>query len=619
MKKILPVILTILISLNAQALFEVKDASDNTVFSISNDGMRVINAGDTMMVISTSEARISLGNSKGLSRSFSVSTNTTGKGALANVLEVTTDATSMREGVLGERYTDFSPENIFIGLNSGMNTTPLNETMGENNVFLGNESGRINTTGAANVFIGYKSGYSNDTGFKNCFIGQESGFTNYNGRDNVFMGYRAGYLNYNGDFNVFIGKSAGNMNTSGDRNVFIGNEAGLANTTGWGNTYVGEQSGYINSEGYGNSYFGRYVGESNEGNYNTCSGYESIVANQTGSYNSCYGAFSGKWNYSSGSSNALFGYRAGYGTAVFTNTYNNNSFFGTESGFSTATGSNNAYFGYQAGYSVTTGSGNVFLGYQAGYNETGSELLYIDNSNTSQPLIWGDFDANWIKINGDFDVKDLARVGGLRVIQGAIIDESLTAGNTTINGTFSTSGTAAFNGTRTSVIHPVGQTTNGLFIQSTYNSNTDSWHFYQSTGDNLTLWYNTTLRGTWNLTTGVYTSSSDKRFKKNIEELTKVIGKVMLLQPKKYNFISQKNNDDKYIGLIAQDVEKLFPEFVMYNEEADAYTMDYAGLSVVAIQAIKEQQEKIEQLEMKIDKLSSLQAEIEEIKKLLNK
>jgi hypothetical protein len=77
---------------------------------------------------------------------------------------------------------------------------------------------------------------------------------------------------------------------------------------------------------------------------------------------------------------------------------------GHESLKTNTTGSQNTVFGKQAGYSNLTGSGNVFLGYQAGYNETGSNKLYIDNSNTSTPLIHGDFDTNKVTINGDMTV-----------------------------------------------------------------------------------------------------------------------------------------------------------------------------------------------------------------------
>lgn len=408
------VTLTILLSaLNAQSLFEIKDASDNTVFSISDDGLRVFNLGDTLMVISASEIRANLSNSKdrGLSRSFSISTNTTGKGPLANVLEVTTDNTIMREGSLGEEYTNFSPRNIFLGLNAGANTLQL-------------KNGKW-------------------SGSDNVFIGNYSGVTNYSGQNNVFMGFESGYNNYDGDYNVFIGYTAGNQNTSGNRNVFIGYEAGVGNGSGSSNTFVGEASGSANTGGIGNSLYGRNAGFSNStGDYNTIVGYESNTANQTGSYNSCFGVESSKWNYLSGSSNSIFGYRAGYGIAVGSNTYSNNSYFGTQSGFSTTTGSNNSYFGYQSGYSNNTGSGNVFIGYQAGYNEIGSQFLYIDNSNTTQPLIWGDFDGDIVKINADFSVKYHTDLPSLDVDQTLRVDGATylnagvdVVGNSTIDGT----------------------------------------------------------------------------------------------------------------------------------------------------------------------------------------
>ena len=64
----------------------------------------------------------------------------------------------------------------------------------------------------------------------------------------------------------------------------------------------------------------------------------------------------------------------------------------------------NIFIGHQAGYANIIGSGDIFIGYQAGYNETGSNKLYIDNSNTTTPLIYGEFDNNFITINGDLIV-----------------------------------------------------------------------------------------------------------------------------------------------------------------------------------------------------------------------
>ena len=461
MKKLyIIVVLLLTIVLNAQALFEVKDANDSTVVEIADDGLRVFNDGDTLMVISASEIRANLTNSKNraLSRSFAVTTAASGKiGEKVDVLEVTTDATKMREGGVGDEYTDFSPQNIFLGLHAGQDNT------GSNNVFLGNDAGFSNTTGGVNVFIGFEAGYSNVGKVSNTYVGHAAG-KGSTGDMNCFFGYASGYTN-TGNKNSFFGQNSGSMSGVSSNNCFFGYSAGVQ-CEGDANVMIGSRSGYLNE----------------------------------------------------------------------------------------------------------LGVGNVFIGYMSGENETGSNKLYIDNSDTSTPLIYGEFDTNLL----------------------------------------------TFNTNKTHLKHPMGQTTNGLFIQSTYSDNTDSWHFYQSTADHLTLWYNTTLRGTWNLSTGVYSSSSDKRFKKNIEELTQVMDKVMLLQPKKYNFISQNDNDDKYIGLIAQDVERLFPEFVLYNEEADAYTMDYSSLSVVAIQALKEQQVVINDLKKENKSLSERLDEIEFLLKKLN-
>ncbi len=65
----------------------------------------------------------------------------------------------------------------------------------------------------------------------------------------------------------------------------------------------------------------------------------------------------------------------------------------------------NVFVGYNAGKNAP-GHRNVFIGYQAGRDETGSEKLYIDNSSTPNPLIYGDFLTNELTINGSLAIKD---------------------------------------------------------------------------------------------------------------------------------------------------------------------------------------------------------------------
>ena len=62
-----------------------------------------------------------------------------------------------------------------------------------------------------------------------------------------------------------------------------------------------------------------------------------------------------------------------------------------------------------------------FLGYNSGRNETGSNKLYIENSNSSTPLIGGDFSTNKLGVNTDITaITHTLTVGGT-----AKIDEVL--------------------------------------------------------------------------------------------------------------------------------------------------------------------------------------------------
>ena len=67
-------------------------------------------------------------------------------------------------------------------------------------------------------------------------------------------------------------------------------------------------------------------------------------------------------------------------------------------------GSQNTALGVGAGSANVQGTGNIFVGYMAGSQETGSNKLYIDNSSTADPLIYGDFDTDSVTVNGDVKI-----------------------------------------------------------------------------------------------------------------------------------------------------------------------------------------------------------------------
>jgi hypothetical protein len=239
--------------------------------------------------------------------------------------------------------------NTFYGQGAGANTT------GTYNTFMGAYAGYYNTTGYQNTFLGQGAGFYNTTGLQNTFVGQQTGVSNTNGYYNTMMGTYAGYYNTTGYFNTFMGQGAGFSNTTGRENTFIGFSSGISNTTGYRNTFIGQGAGFSNTAGGSNVFMGRYAGY-----YNT-----------------------------TGTSNVFMGSHAGY---------------------SNTTGYNNIFMGSYAGYSNSTGSGNVFLGHNAGYNETGDEKLYIDNTSTSTPLIYGDFGANYLVFNNKVGINSTKTV-----------------------------------------------------------------------------------------------------------------------------------------------------------------------------------------------------------------
>ena len=147
-------------------------------------------------------------------------------------------------------------------------------------------------------------------------------------------------------------------------------------------------------------------------------------------------------------------------------------------------------------------------------------------------------------------------------------------------------------------------------------SNNNYWTFFVSnnTGE-LELYYKGDKRGGFDDVSGGYTPVSDMNLKSNIRNMDSVLDKVMKTQPSIYNFTSEEFGKD-YIGFVAQDMEKLFPELVSKGKVGDTdkelYTMDYSAIGTLAIQAIKEQQVMIEELkknnqllESKIEGLSA--------------
>jgi len=539
MRKCIIFILAGAFCLFAETLFEVKDASNNTVFKISEDGLRVFNLGDTLMVISADAIRANISSSKGLSRTFSVTTNSA-KGSGLDLMRLTSDSTrfwisdsgsgfgvssltsakeksvatdflkvsnintQMREGSSGERYTDFSPENIFLGLNAGINNI-VDGMSGSGNVFVGNSAGEKNMFGGADVFIGHLAGYENVAGITNIFIGKESGYNNIEGHSNIYIGHRSGYTNPYGNNNVCIGPFSGLYMPSGENNVFLG-----ANT-----------------------------------------------------------------------------------------------------------GRNAA------------GSGNVFLGYYAGTDETGSDKLYIENSNSASPLIYGEFDNDLVKINGDLHVVGSPTLGSLMIAPSEATngDDAEIILAEDIDGTFNMSMKYDGGLNRLEWWAEDDAGTYGPLMYLGYNTLGGGIpHFYtgflKPMSDNIYDLGASSLRWDDVFATNGVIQTSDKRQKSEIKDMDYGLSTVMKMRPVSY-YWKDKPERGRKVGLIAQELINIIPEIVNVGEDENkTLGINYAELTPVLVKAIQDQQKEIEKLrESNVGlskELSELSKELSEIKKILN-
>lgn len=100
---------------------------------------------------------------------------------------------------------------------------------------------------------------------------------------------------------------------------------------------------------------------------------------------------------------------------------------------------------------------------------------------------------------------------------------------------------------------------------------------------------------TGTLTSTIVTSSSDFVLKKDIITFENALDVIKSLRGVSFRW---KDNGDKNIGLVAQEVEQILPEVV--KEDLGLKSINYSSIVGVLVEAIKEQQTEIEILKKKI-------------------
>jgi hypothetical protein len=110
------------------------------------------------------------------------------------------------------------------------------------------------------------------------------------------------------------------------------------------------------------------------------------------------------------------------------------------------------------------------------------------------------------------------------------------------------------------------------------------------------------------LTAGTYVESSALKFKENVIHLTGSLQDVEKLQGVTYNKIGHTR---KEIGLIADEVVKVLPELVKY-QDGEVYGLSYNRLTAVLVEAVKELSDKVKQQEIFIQDLADRLKKLED-------
>ena len=102
-------------------------------------------------------------------------------------------------------------------------------------------------------------------------------------------------------------------------------------------------------------------------------------------------------------------------------------------------------------------------------------------------------------------------------------------------------------------------------------------------------------------------TTSDARVKNNIKSLGPSLEMILKIQPKKYNMLEKKTQGIK-MGVLAQDVKKIFPQLVTMDKNK-MLAVNYQGLIPLLINSFQELNHKNTELRDRIKNLKKIIAE----------
>ena len=458
--------------------------------------------------------------------------------------------------------------------NSGTTST-FNVTDGAGNTIIGKGSGNATvsstsagttclgsgallalTSGQSNTVIGYQAGQSINTGLRNTILGAAALSGIDSGSYNISIGRISGQNYTSSESNNII---IGSVGVIGDSNIIrIGTQgsgtqqqnkcfiAGIYNNNSSGFTsplavYVDSSTGQL---GYGSSGGGSVTVNGDSG---SASGSTLTLTALAGADN-CGASV----NFSAtGSTVTLNVTDANHNTYIGLNSANAASF--------ALLANSNVFLGEVTGNSITTDNACVLIGYGSGSSLQGSTYNTFLGTNAGNGIISGSYNTILGPAAGTNCTG--SESGNVYISSAGVMGESNT---TRINDQGNPTNPSPCVGCYIGGIQGVTVTGAAVLVDPST--------------DQL----------------GVAVSS--RRFKDNIKDMGSDSSPVMSLRPVTFNYTVGEDHS-KQFGLIAEEVNEIMPELVVYDKEGLPQTVQYHNLPAILLNEIQKLNRRIEILE----------------------
>jgi len=302
------------------------------------------------------------------------------------------------------------------------------------------------------------------------------------------------------------------------------------------------------------------------------------------------------YSLTNGDDNIFIGNKAGYMTGAGISGGNENVFIGNEAGYNTTSPVRNVFIGHHAGHQNVSGQYNTYIGNAAGENGTGFYNTIIGGLAATT----NDF-GNSNVIIGYVAGRDMVSSNNIMIGKSAGYNNSATEGYNIYIGTYAGEGIEDQN-------YRLEIGNDRLKPPLLYGEfDNQRLAINGRTTNDYTFYVNGTASGT-----SPWGNTSDLRLKKDVQTISNALERVISLRGVNFKWKDEHQFEEGLqMGFIAQEAEKIIPEVVRKNN--DSYSIQYAPITAILVEAVKEQQNQIEDLKLENEMLKEKLNEIIEL------